>query len=388
MMSACLFARPIEMQLRPPSARTPLSRKFVGRSPNSTTGLSNRERSRSGPGRIMFFGRGQRYVQPRALHRELGFDIVHHLTWGGVRAPTFLGSLGPPLIIGPVGGGETSPRSLRDGFRLKSRVLESIRDLSNLTIRINPLVRGGLANAAAIFAKTPDTLRLMNGTLRKKTGVFLELGIRQGEIGSPRTPRQTPPRLLYAGRLLYWKGVHIAIQAFSKILIKIPSARLTIISSGPEESGLKSDVIARKVNNNVDIMSWISQDELFRLYDTHDLLLFPSLHDSSGGVVLEALCHGMPVVCLDLGGPKEIVTPNSGVIIKTAGLNTAQVASRIADEIHALLVSPATLAKLSAGAISRAHDFLFPNRVAEFYREAQKFIEDRRGSSAPSVAQS
>jgi glycosyltransferase involved in cell wall biosynthesis len=142
------------------------------------------------------------------------------------------------------------------------------------------------------------------------------------------------------------------------------------------------------VNNNVDIMSWISQDELFRLYDTHDLLLFPSLHDSSGGVVLEALCHGMPVVCLDLGGPKEIVTPNSGVIIKTAGLNTAQVASRIADEIHALLVSPATLAKLSAGAISRAHDFLFPNRVAEFYREAQKFIEDRRGSSAPSVAQS
>jgi glycosyltransferase involved in cell wall biosynthesis len=324
----------------------------------------------------------------RALQREVGFDVVHHLTWGGVRAPTFLGSLGPPLIIGPIGGGETSPRSLRDGFRLKGRILESIRDLSNLTIRINPLVRGGLANAAAIFVKTPDTLRLMNGTLKKKTGVFLELGIRQAEIGSPRTPHQTPPRLLYAGRLLYWKGVHIAIQAFSKILITIPSARLTIVGSGPEEIKLKSDVIARNLDSNVDFLPWLSQDELFRLYDTHDLLLFPSLHDSSGGVVLEALCHGMPVVCLDLGGPKEIVTPKSGVIIKIDGLNTAQLASRMADEICKLLASPATLATLSAGAIARAHNFLLPVRVAQFYCEAKQFIEERRGSRADWAAQS
>src|SRR5262249_17128782 len=48
--------------------------------------------------------------------------------------------------------------------------------------------------------------------------------------------------------------------------------------------------------------------ELFELYDTHSLLLFPSLHDSGGFVVLEALSHGLPVVCLDLGGPREIVT--------------------------------------------------------------------------------
>jgi glycosyltransferase involved in cell wall biosynthesis len=50
---------------------------------------------------------------------------------------------------------------------------------------------------------------------------------------------------------------------------------------------------------------------------SHDFLLFPSLHDSGGFVVLEALCHGMPVLCLDLGGPKEIVSLDSGLIIKT-----------------------------------------------------------------------
>ena len=54
----------------------------------------------------------------QALHREQPFDLVHHLTWGGVRAPTFLGTLGAPLIIGPVGGGETSPAGLRDRYTI------------------------------------------------------------------------------------------------------------------------------------------------------------------------------------------------------------------------------------------------------------------------------
>jgi hypothetical protein len=42
--------------------------------------------------------------QARALERKVRLDAIHHLTWGGVRAPTFLGSLKAPLIVGPIGG--------------------------------------------------------------------------------------------------------------------------------------------------------------------------------------------------------------------------------------------------------------------------------------------
>jgi len=93
-------------------------------------------------------------------------------------------------------------------------------------------------------------------------------------------------------------------------------------------------------------------------------------------------------VCLDLGGPKDTVTPNSGVIVKTAGLNTARVASRIAAELTDLIASPTRLAALSAGGMSRATEFLLHNRVAQFYREAWKFIEDRGGNSSPVAAHS
>jgi glycosyltransferase involved in cell wall biosynthesis len=324
----------------------------------------------------------------RELQRRIEFDAIHHLTWGGIRAPTFLASLGRPMFIGPIGGGETSPLSLRDGFRLREKILETLRDLSNSTATINPLIRCGLTNAAIIFVKTPDTRNILNRAMQEKTIVFIELGIQKGQLRSPRASRQAPPRLLYAGRLLYWKGVHIAIQAFAQLLVKIPHARLTIVGDGPEESRLKSDVLSANIGKNVDFISWLSQQDLFELYDSHDLLLFPSLHDSSGGVVLEALGHGMPVVCLDVGGPKEIVTPDSGLIIKTDGRNTTQIASSIADELYNLLQSPATLAQLSSGAISRASDFILPNRVARFYKEAQKHIKGDGTGSAPDLARS
>ena len=322
----------------------------------------------------------------RELQKKVGFDAIHHLTWGGVRAPTFLGSLGPPLIVGPIGGGETSPFLLRDGFHFRAKLLETLRDLSNSTISMNPFVHRGLADAAIIFAKTADTRNLLSGPLREKTFVFNELGIRKVQIASPRVRYESPPKLLYAGRLLYWKGVHIAIRAFAELLSKIPSARFTIVGSGPEEARLKADALARKINKNVDFISWLPQNKLFELYESHDLLLFPSLHDSSGGVVLESLCRGMPVVCLDLGGPKDIVTPNSGIIIKTTALNTTQVASSIANELYKVLSTPTTLTHLSRGAISRASEFILPSRVAKFYHETLNFIGSDATASGRSAA--
>ena len=304
----------------------------------------------------------------RELQCQVEFDAIHHLTWGGVRAATFLGSLGRPLIIGPLGGGETSPRLLRYGFHPKAKITEAIRDLSNATITINPVVRSGLAAAAVIFVKTPDTRRLLTRRMQQKSIDFIELGLHPTQIGRPRHGRGTPPKLLYAGRLLYWKGVHIAISAFAQLHRRLPASRFTIVGRGPEEGRLRAEAL--DLADNIDFVPWLPQQRLFELYASHDLLVFPSLHDSSGGVVLEALSQGLPVVCLDLGGPKEIVTPRSGAIVNTTGRNTAEVAEAVADEIFRILTLPGRLSALSAGAIVRAGEFLLSKRVAEFYKRA------------------
>jgi glycosyltransferase involved in cell wall biosynthesis len=309
-----------------------------------------------------------------ALHGEMAFDAVHHLTWGGVRAPTFLGSLGVPLIMGPLGGGETSPLRLRDGLRLKAKMTEAIRDLSNATITLNPMVRGGLTRAAVIAVKTPATRRLLSPAMRDRSIDFLELGLHRAQIGTPRPDRHMPPRLLYAGRLLYWKGVHLAIRAFENLVQRMPESRLTIVGRGPEIGRLKADAAAFRLQDKVEFISWLPQQRLFELYASHNLLIFPSFHDSSGNVVIEALSRGLPVMCLDLGGPAEIVTPESGIVIGTAGRNTAQVAATMADDLVRLFADPARLAALSEGAIARAGQFILTDRVGQFYDRAADLI--------------
>jgi glycosyltransferase involved in cell wall biosynthesis len=320
------------------------------------------------------------------LHADVGFDAVHHLTWGGVRAPTFLGLVGAPLIVGPLGGGETSPQSLRDGMHLKSRITEAARDLSNRTIAFNPLVRYGLMSAAAIFTKTPDTAGILTASMQKKSINFLELGLESTRpLRSQRPPG--PPRLLFAGRLLYWKGAHIAIQALAELMRVWPDAHLTIVGKGKEEGRLRAAAAAHRVADNIDFVSWLPQDKLFKLYQTHDLFVYPSLHDSSGNVVLEALSFGLPVVCLDLGGPGQIVTPAAGAIVSTAGRNTGQVAAAMAAEILRVLRSTELLENLSHGAVARASQFILAGRVAQFYQMVETVASNGARAAEPFAVQ-
>lgn len=320
----------------------------------------------------------------RELQKQVGFDAIHHVTWGGVRAPTFLGSLGPPLIVGPIGGGETSPPLLRDGFSLRAKVTEKVRDLSNATITLNPVVRGGLAKAAVIVVRTPDTRQLLTAAMRKKTTGFIEIGLQAEQIGKPRPRRTTPPRLLFAGRLLYWKGAHIAIRAFARLQRDMPDARLTVVGQGPERARLLADAAHYAIGDKVDFVSWVPQQELFRLYDSHDLFVFPSLHDSGGTVVLEALSRGLPVMCLDLGGPRLIVTSDSGIIVPTGGRNTDEVSASMAAEMKELFGSPDRIVALSAGAVARAHEFVVSDRVAELYDRLATLLVGSEDGASPS----
>ena len=310
----------------------------------------------------------------RTLHVEQPFDLVHHLTWAGVRAPTFLGTLGVPLIIGPVGGGETSPGKLRDRFTLRGRVLEGVRDLSNATIELNPIVRQGLRNAGVIFARTARHQEFIEPAVAAKTYVQMELGVTPAQIGAPRPIRKTRRKLLYAGRLLYWKGMHIAIEAMSWLVEHVPDVHLTIVGNGPEETRLKSEIAQRKLGSNITLVSWMPQEQFLRLFDTHDVFVFPSLHDSAGWVVLESLCKGLPVACLNLGGPGEIVTSASGIIVDTTGLDTSGVAARLAEELRALLADPERLSALSTGAVARARDFLLRDQVERLYAQATEHL--------------
>jgi glycosyltransferase involved in cell wall biosynthesis len=128
-------------------------------------------------------------------------------------------------------------------------------------------------------------------------------------------------RLLYAGRVSPEKGIHIAIQALALMREKSRLAfNLDIV--GPAEKpyleSLKQLIHSLALDDTVNFLVSRESDDMWTLYDQYDALVFPSIvREGFGRVVIEAMARGLPVIAVDRGGPRDIITTGvDGILIK------------------------------------------------------------------------
>ena len=291
------------------------------------------------------------------LHSEKPFDCVYHVTLSGIQAGSFMGRLGIPFIIGPIAGGERTPFRLRRSMPVLCKVKELLRDLGIIYQRYSPITRSAFAAAERIYASSPDSLRLVLPKWRSKAEV--QLSIATCSHAFQQTERQPPesPRYVYVGRLLHWKGVHFAIRAFAVVKKTVPAATLTLIGSGPDERWLKHVAKMCGVGDAVEFAGHVPTPQLIDTLRNSTAFVFPSLHDSGGMVVLEAFTEGLPVVCLDLGGPGAVVNSSCGIVVSTVDADEVQTVTGIANAMIALgSMSAAEWKCLSRGAMARADE--------------------------------
>jgi glycosyltransferase involved in cell wall biosynthesis len=306
------------------------------------------------------------YRQARRLASEIRFDCVHHVTFVGLRAPSFMGLLGLPFFLGPVSGGETVPRRLRVGMTETARWRETMRDVANKVIHADPVMRSSLHKAERIFLATRESLRLVPAAFQQKCTVQLGIGLSReylGWTGQQLSPASTEMRLLYAGRLLEWKGLDLAIHAVGRLRDRGVRVRFTIVGDGPARAGLRRLTAELGLEAEVHWTAWLPRDQLHESYYEHDALLFPSLRDSGGMVVLEAMAHGLPVVCTDCGGPAVIVNRRCGRVVSTLERTKDEVIGGMIEALYELSCDRALLRRLGKAARSRAWEFDF-HRVA------------------------
>jgi glycosyltransferase involved in cell wall biosynthesis len=310
------------------------------------------------------------YRLTRQLTKEISFDCVHHVTFVGLRGPSFMGWLGLPFYLGPVSGGERVPAALRSGMSRTAKWREAIRDLANRAILADPVMRATFRRAQKILVTTAQSQQLIPRRYRDKCAVQLGVGLSReylGWTGRKRTLPDTTLRLLYVGRLVEWKGVDLALYVVRGLRDRGHSVRFTIVGDGPARKALEQLTVELGVNVEVSWIGWIPQEQLHQHYNKHDALLFPSLRDSGGMVVLEALAHGLPVVCTDRGGPGVIVTERCGRRVRTEGRTKDEVIDLLTAAVSELAGDHVLLKKLSAGARSRAWEFDFRRVVASVY---------------------
>lgn len=321
------------------------------------------------------------FRRARELVQRTRFDVVHHLTWGTFRFPSWLGFLGLPFVMGPVGGAERAPWGLYAGLPLKERLRELARDVVIYSSKADLLTLTCLSRASVIYCKTRQTRDILPGFLRKKVALAQEIGSPTLSYDAQRqayAPGARPLRLLYAGRLLGLKGIHLALGAVARAVKQGVSLHFTIIGSGPMESHFRAMVAELNLQQHVEFVPKIPQQELFQRYLEADAFLFPSLHDSSGNVVLESLSRGLPVICLELGGPAEFVDASCGFVVPVAGQSAAQVQQGLSEVLLGLSsMPPQGHEALRDGAYQRAASLSWRNQIEGLYADIRSRLRIR-----------
>ncbi len=123
--------------------------------------------------------------------------------------------------------------------------------------------------------------------------------------------------ILFVGRLVYRKGVHILLKAFSIVAREFSDVKLRIVGEGYMRGILQFLVQKYDLNNRVEFLGKVSEDKLPEIYREAKIVVIPSLFRESFGIVaLEAMASGKPVIASNIGGLSEIIIDNyNGILI-------------------------------------------------------------------------
>ena len=269
----------------------------------------------------------------RRLHDEVNFDIVHHLTYNTIEVPGLLWTLGPRFIWGPIGGGQVPPSSLSCYFRWLWPI-EVIRGLRKRFLHLNPLVRLAMRRATTVLAANHETARLIESfrprVLIREPEIAIEI---TGEARSLRRDSETFT-IAWSGRLMPRKGPLLALDIAAELKRRSVRFHLAMVGDGQWRRLIEQRVRETGLDDVVSVLGRVPYTEMPAFYQDADVLLFTSLQDTSGTVLLEAMAHGLPLVALDHQGASDIVGADWG--IKVPVTDKCDVIRGFADALQSL----------------------------------------------------
>jgi glycosyltransferase involved in cell wall biosynthesis len=238
-------------------------------------------------------------VTPRRLRREIaGFspDLVHIATEGplGVAALRACRQLGLPVVSSYHTNFPQYLASYRLGWLepIAWRYLGWFHNATSMTLCPTPTIRDVLCEhgfeRVEIWSRGVDT-RLFDAA-RRSIAVRRELGIGENEVVA-----------VYAGRLAAEKNLQLLMDAWHERPAEGPD-RLLLVGDGP----LRGQLEARSADGVI-FAGYRRGEDLARCYAAGDFFVFPSVTDTFGNVMLEAMASGLPVVGFDVAGPRDIV---------------------------------------------------------------------------------
>lgn len=286
---------------------------------------------------------------PKA-HDLHAFDLFHHITFNSFEVtPGLLGSFSGHKVWGPIGGGQCAPVALIATFPPKSRFKERLRSLRISLSRRNPSLYRHLESCDLVLFANQETRDLFKTRKLKSAIQMIDVGVDSGRF-TPTGKKTNGHRLFSAGNFEMRKGSRLLLLAFQQAHRENPELRLRLAGDGPELQRSRDWVAANRLDEIITFCGRRSHSEMAEEFAEADVFVFPSIRDTSGAIVLEAMACGLPVICLDHQGARLMVGENGGLRVPAQNLDLT--VRGIADAI--LKLSGDTSLRESLGIAARA----------------------------------
>jgi len=136
------------------------------------------------------------------------------------------------------------------------------------------------------------------------------------ETGLNKVSESNLHQFIYVGRLVFYKNLEVVIKAIDIARRAYPKITLFIVGDGPHRKNLEKLVNQLNLQENVKFTGFVSNDEKLRLISASQALVFPSLCEGFGLVILEAFSQEKPVLVSNIRPMSDIVThEKSGYVL-------------------------------------------------------------------------
>lgn len=244
------------------------------------------------------------------------FDIVHAVTPVSPMAATRLHKLGLPVVLGPWNGGLGSLSTFPEIMKAESKWLYPIRNFGKV---IDWLV-GSTRHAAMILTATQATRAAIAPASQGRCQSLLENGVNLDLFTpAPYPPPATannPLQIVFVGRLLPFKGVGMLLEAIKALTFPV---HLTLVGEGSERGHLEAMTAELGLIEQVTFTGNLPLNAISAIMQQAHVFCLPSVRESGGAVLLEAMAVARPVIAVDFGGPAEIVDDEIGVKLPPTG---------------------------------------------------------------------
>ena len=249
-------------------------------------------------------------------HSGIRFDVIHHVTMNDYRIPSEMyKAKGAKVIWGPMGGAQVTPKPLK--VYEKNQFAAAFREFVNKSCSWNPFYKKALRSYYKIYCINNETQKQISRIVGKDVPLMPELALRDEYKNLPIQKRNNDIlKIVFVGRLIGKKGIAFLVDALSLMPTDM-DWELLIFGDGDDRALIEKQIADSGIGKNVKLMGNRPLDQIAEAYQQADVFVLPSLRETSGNVLLEAMAYAVPIVAFDTSFCRLLKEVDCGVFVNT-----------------------------------------------------------------------